>query len=85
MQREHLARQPVCQACGGTEALQVHHIQPFHLSPELEMVPDNLITLCEAPGRGCHFMFGHLYSWKSWNENVVKDAAIWRRKIEGRP
>ena len=27
-----------CQWCGGTTHLEVHHIKPFHLDPELELV-----------------------------------------------
>ena len=82
--RAHLKRQPVCQACGSRKNLEVHHRLPFHLFPELELVQENLITLCEDPGKNCHFMFGHLYSWHAYNPSVVEDAALWREKIATR-
>lgn len=63
-----------CAACGGTVKLQVHHKQPFHLHPDLELEPTNLITLCETVTK-CHLKIGHLGNWKSFNPNVVDDAA----------
>ena len=65
---------PTCAACGGNIKLQVHHMQPFHLHPELELDSTNLITLCES-GTKCHLEIGHLGNWKNFNPNVVQDAA----------
>lgn len=79
----HLKLFPTCAACGGSSELEVHHIKPYHVCPELELDPANLITLCES--RKCHFIYGHLYSWSSWNETVVHDAAIMLWKIRNRP
>lgn len=62
-----------CAACGGKEKLQVHHKQPFHIHPELELVHTNLMTLCESKTK-CHLEIGHLGNWKSFNPNVVEDA-----------
>jgi 5-methylcytosine-specific restriction protein A len=72
--RKHLLIQPVCQACGGKEKLQVHHKAPFHLHPELELAESNLITLCEKPSHDCHFVFGHFHNWSLYNPNVVEDV-----------
>lgn len=80
----HLALHPFCAACGGTEHLQVHHKKPVHLFPQLELEPDNLITLCEGPGRGCHFIFGHLYSWFAFNPSVELDAHRMLGKVKRR-
>jgi 5-methylcytosine-specific restriction endonuclease McrA len=81
---EHVARHPTCAACGGTKQLNVHHILPFHLFPELELAPENLITLCEK--KHCHFVWGHLNAnWKTWNESVSEDARRWLRKVERAP
>lgn len=75
--RAHLAKQPSCQACGVTDHLQVHHIRPFHLHPELELDQSNLITLCERKGHDCHFVFGHFHNWSLWNPTVTADVAAY--------
>jgi hypothetical protein len=80
---EHLKSHSTCLACGGTEELEVHHRLPFHLHPELELDPFNLITLCEK--NHCHYVIGHLLSWKSFNKNVFEDATALREKIRERP
>lgn len=71
---QHLAQYPACAGCGRDTFLEVHHIQPFHLFPDLELSPENLITLCERPGHDCHFHFGHFLDWYKYNPNVVADA-----------
>ena len=71
----HLEFEPTCQACDGTKKLQVHHIRPFHLHPELELAPGNLITLCEKRGHDCHFVFGHFHNWSLFNPTVKSDSA----------
>ncbi|MDA8114993.1 MAG: HNH endonuclease [Acidithiobacillus sp.] len=83
----HLAQFPTCAVCGGTEKVEVHHIHPFHLHPDLELDPANFITLCEAnkDGVDCHLFFGHLSNFKSFNADVVTDAATWNAKIKNRP
>lgn len=75
VRKRHLKAFPTCAACGCNQHLQVHHIKPFHLHPELELVDSNLITLCEGKGdRLCHLNIGHLGSFKKENPDVVKDA-----------
>lgn len=64
---------PKCAACGETNHLQVHHIMPFHLHPELELDPNNLVVLCMDINE-CHLLIGHGDSWKSYNPNVKKDV-----------
>lgn len=84
---QHLAANPCCAVCGGADKLEVHHKQPFHLNPALELDPANLITLCEVDrgGVNCHLFFGHLGNFKAFNPAVADDAAAWRQKIETRP
>ena len=65
VRREHLAVEPTCQWCGGTASLDVHHLEPFHVDPALELDPTNLITLCEATGLRCHLEIGHDDDWKN--------------------
>ncbi|WP_149401495.1 HNH endonuclease [Dictyobacter arantiisoli] len=97
---EHLSHQPACVVCGHRgKGLQVHHIKPFHLYPELELDPNNLITLCEIRGRTHHLLIGHLDNWESYNKRVREDtkryshqsaAAIkanvtWQKEVAQRP
>lgn len=87
VREDHLAKFPRCALCGGKEKVEVHHIHPFHLHPEKELDPTNLITLCEAKKNGinCHLAFGHLGNFKSVNESVEKDAPAFGAKIKNRP
>lgn len=64
----HHYMQALCQWCGSTHDLNVHHIQPQHLHPELRDVPSNLVTLC----RECHFVLGHKRNWT----NAVPEIAV---------
>jgi 5-methylcytosine-specific restriction protein A len=72
-----------CAACGSTKNLQVHHVIPFHLHPELELDTSNLITLCMDTGE-CHLNVGHGGSFRFYNENVKLDSAkfLSSKKIE---
>lgn len=87
VRQAHLLQQPVCAVCGGTLKLQVHHIRPFHLHPDLELEPSNLVTLCEANkgGLNCHLAFGHLSNFRSFNPDVIEDAKKWAIKLTTRP
>ena len=71
--KKHLKANPVCQACGATTNLEVHHKKPFHLHPDLELDPTNLITLCME--NDCHLYVGHGDDFKAYNPNVQEDAA----------
>lgn len=74
VERVHLHNNPTCAACGGRKAVQVHHCLPFHLFPKLELVPDNLISLCMGRN-ACHYELGHPNGWSSYNPLVREDAA----------
>ncbi|GCE29115.1 hypothetical protein KDA_45990 [Dictyobacter alpinus] len=77
----------------------MHHIKPFHLYPELELDPGNLITLCEIKGRTHHLLIGHLDDWQSYNLRVradtkryshqsataIKASPAWQKEVEHRP
>jgi hypothetical protein len=84
IRKEHLVNNPKCAVCEGTKSLNVHHIRPFHLHPELELDPSNLITLCESASYGiiCHILIGHLGDYKNVNPNSVEDAKIWNAKLK---
>lgn len=76
-----IKQHPVCAVCGSRKDLNVHHVQPFHTDPRQELNPMNLITLCRVH----HEWWGHLGSWKSWNERVREDSTEWNGKIVHRP
>jgi hypothetical protein len=87
VRKAHLAANPNCAACGGSDKLEVHHVAPFHLHPELELDPNNLVTLCESLRNGvnCHLLFGHLGNFRSLNTTVGADSAAWLVKLQTRP
>ena len=87
VRKAYLSNHGSCAACGGNVKLEVHHMRTFHLHPELELDPTNFITLCESGDNGlnCHLLVGHLGNFKSFNQNVVADAAAWKDKITTRP
>lgn len=84
VRNEFVRRHPRCEACGSGYNLNVHHIKPFHLYPELELDEGNLITLC----REHHFRIGHdpdgpgpaKPNWSLSNPNVRSDAANMRSR-----
>ena len=78
-----LTHLPVCAICGGTAQLNLHHLRPFHVFPELELDPTNVVWLCNA--KLCHIRVGHLSNFSSINPNGAADIVIWRDKIRNRP
>jgi 5-methylcytosine-specific restriction endonuclease McrA len=82
VRKEHLKNNPYCIACGRDGKLEVHHKIPVHISPELELAPSNLVTLCADP---CHIIFGHLMNFKSYNKMVIEDCSVYLDKVKNRP
>jgi 5-methylcytosine-specific restriction protein A len=74
----------VCAATGLETGLEVHHKKPFHLFPELELEPTNLITLTEHATFNAHLWIGHAGNWKWFNPHVVEDAAQMLKRIKER-
>jgi hypothetical protein len=70
VRNRHVETHPRCEACGTDKELNVHHLQPFHVHPELELDPKNLITLCRAH----HFWLGHRGDWSNENPNCFRDV-----------
>ena len=81
----HLKAHPCCAVCGTRKDVQVHHIKPFHIKPELELDPNNLVTLCTSKywGFNCHLAVGHGGNFRYENANVLED--IERVKRVGNP
>jgi hypothetical protein len=61
-----------CAFCNSTTLLQVHHMQPFHLKPALELDPKNLIVLCMGPNE-CHLLVGHGDNFQKYNPYIAAD------------
>jgi hypothetical protein len=57
--------------------LQVHHIVPFSVAPDLELEVSNLLTLCMGDF-DCHLRLGHGGSFRCYNPRVIEDAAEFR-------
>ena len=81
LRREHLQKEPACQACGRAGELEVHHIIPVSFEPAKQFDPNNLITLCATP---CHLTFGHLMCYHCYNKDVRKMTADYRKAIKNR-
>ena len=67
-----IARSPKCAACGSTQLLQVHHFVPYHLHPELELDPKNLVVMCMGPNE-CHLLVAHGDNFKLFNPQLAAD------------
>jgi len=72
---KYLELNPTCAACGSKEKLQVHHIIPFNINPDLELDTNNLITLCMSLNE-CHLNLGHCDNFSLFNPNIVFDANL---------
>lgn len=80
LRRKWLKLHPLCAFCSSKVSIQVHHIIPVHVSPELELNENNLMSLCESSKRQCHFIFGHLYDWLNYNKDIKLDVVVWSAK-----
>ena len=78
---KHISIESCCQMCDTTKELEVHHIVPWHLAPELRYDFKNLVTLCRA----CHFGFGHWRNWHGHNPEILvlcKFAQLQRSRLK---
>lgn len=84
LEKAFLKTNSVCAACGSNKHLNVHHKQPFHIDPALELDVTNLITLCM--NKDCHLLLGHGDDFKAYNPDVVNDVSVvhqdWSRFAE---
>lgn len=82
---EYEAAHPVCEACGGTEGLQTHHVIAFKSRPDLECEQANLIRLCTGKTHNCHLWLGHCGNFTKWfNPRVREDAKRFREMLANR-
>lgn len=82
VRKAYLKNNSVCAVCGGKEGLQVHHIKPVHLYPELELDPKNLITLCTNKKFNCHLKIGHGGNFR-WENPFIYKHIEWIKKCKG--
>lgn len=78
---DFIAKNPKCAVCGSKKNVVAHHKLPFHIFPERELDPTNLVTLCENTVN-CHLTFGHLGSFLKYNKDVEADILIWNKKLQ---
>ena len=80
---KHLKLKPACEICGFKKKVEVHHVVPFHLAPDLELNLNNLMTLCENKkyGINCHLLVGHLGNYRDINTSVRIAATTWNMKL----
>lgn len=79
VRKKHIGLNPTCAVCGSLKKVEVHHKKPFHLHPELELDPCNLISLCEGKEFSsmiCHLHFGHLGNYQDANPDIDSTVAI---------
>jgi len=56
-----------CAWCDATNDIEVHHVYPQHLWPELAKDTNNMICLC----RRCHFVLAHRCNWTNCVTNLI--------------
>jgi len=81
--KRHLEKNPRCEVCGSKKALEVHHVIPFSIAPDLELDPSNFISLCENKkyGINCHLLLGHLGNYRRFNASVKADVMYLRMRL----
>lgn len=76
MVRGFLAEYPRCAGCE-RKADTAHHVKPFHLFPDLELVEGNLVAVCLP----CHFVLCHLGDWRTYLETCRSVLKSHRRLV----
>lgn len=71
VRNKFIAEHQTCCVCGA-KAEVVHHVQVFHEHPELELDPENLVSMCDR----CHLLVAHLGDWRNVNPDVRKHVKI---------
>jgi len=77
LSKQIIKKHPICSACNVNMNLEVHHIKPFHLYPELELIEDNCMVFCRLH----HFIIGHFCDWGGWNVKAVRDAVRYKSSL----
>lgn len=64
--KEYRRQFDACEYCGRRGRIQVHHILPVSVRPDLASDSMNLISLC---AKRCHITIGHAGNYKNYVEN----------------
>lgn len=75
----HVKEFPECAVCGSTRDLEVHHVTPVHINPDLATNELNFITLCDSTNNGCHRWFGHFGNFTKLYNIYVREYALCNR------
>lgn len=76
VKRQYVKEFCECAICGAQDNLEVHHVKPVHLYPELACDPSNFITLCDANNNSCHKWFGHFGNFTSKYNPFIREYAV---------
>jgi hypothetical protein len=74
--KSYVEKHPECAICGSPNCLEVHHVQPVHLFPDLACSFENFITLCDSNNNSCHRWIGHFGNFKSKYNLQVREYAL---------
>jgi len=77
--KAYLKQFPECAICGNNKSLEVHHIVPVHIDPNIATSEKNFITLCDISNQSCHRWFGHLGDFKNKYNLQIREFAIFTR------
>jgi hypothetical protein len=58
-----------CRLCGDWKKVQLHHVLPVSIRPDLECERSNIVELCKLH----HFIIGHLSNWTNYNVHFWED------------
>lgn len=67
---------PHCRGCG-RRARTGHHVKPFGMFPELELVRGNVAPVCVP----CHFVICHAGNWRTYVVNCLVRLDAHRRSV----
>lgn len=77
---------PFCSFCGQIESkvkLVGHHIQPYHLHPDLELEESNILVVGETCTTGNHhLLLCHYGNWSKWNPDARHLAELFLKNIQ---
>lgn len=79
--KDYLVLHPECAFCGCQKNIEIHHIQPLHLFPNLACDFHNFISLHDNSNNSCHRWFGHLGNFSSKYNPYIREQAIINRLI----